>query len=83
MQQGSSLSGPLKSTYVQPLVDVQNSAEISTNYYVQYKFPLDNFHLQDPNSILQIEPDTKLNLIAFHPQQSLYLVSNQNVAGEI
>jgi hypothetical protein len=87
MQHGSSISGPLKSTYVQPLVDVQNSAEISTNYYVQYKFPLDNFHLQDPNlsifSILQIEPDTKLNLIAFHPQQSLYLVSNQNVAGEI
>ena len=34
-------------------------------------------------SILQIEPDTKLNLIAFRPQQSLYLVSNQNVAGEI
>jgi hypothetical protein len=34
-------------------------------------------------SILQIEPDTQLNLIAFHPQQSLYLVSNQNIAGEI
>ena len=28
-------------------------------------------------SILQIEPDTNLNPIAFHPQQSLYLVSNQ------
>jgi hypothetical protein len=53
MQQCSSISGPLKSTYVQPLVDVQNSAEIFTNYYVQYKFPLDNFHLQDPSTVTE------------------------------
>jgi hypothetical protein len=34
-------------------------------------------------SILQIEADTNLNPNAFHSQQSLYLESNQNVAGEI
>ena len=34
-------------------------------------------------SILQIEPDTNLNPIAFHPLQSLYLIFNQYVPGEI
>jgi hypothetical protein len=33
--------------------------------------------------ILQIEPDTNLNPISLHPRKSLYLASNQNVAGEI